>query len=290
MSKIAKLVQLFESGKLVRIPLPSDGSYLNIWVQKLSPFHAEAAIHEGRVARARRMMAIREIGSDEYAVFSSQVEVSDKAALVTGLMSVKGDETLGKVLRAIRTDPEWIERVEVIEHSAEQLELHSSDSIEVQQISKMLDEYQTEIFKRVQEESEAYKRELEDMSDETLRDRFRDHYVESAGLNAFSEARQRYEMFYAARQCAPILKEGRWDHAQCDHTVQLFEDVKDLTEMPEEVLMLIQSALMDITVPPDLARFMDGPASSSVSPGPSSMPEASPASSPAATPGTPAQI
>ena len=109
-SKIAKLVQLFESGKMVRIALPG-GDSLKVWVQKLSPFHAEAAIHEGRVARARRMMAIREVGSDEYTVFASQVEASNKAALVAGLLTVKGDETLAKVLRDIRTEVDWVERV-----------------------------------------------------------------------------------------------------------------------------------------------------------------------------------
>jgi hypothetical protein len=286
-SKIAKLVQLFESGKMVRIALPG-GDSLKVWVQKLSPFHAEAAIHEGRVARARRMMAIREVGSDEYTVFASQVEASNKAALVAGLLTVKGDETLAKVLRDIRTEVDWVERVEVIEHSAEQLELLASDSIEIQQYSKMLDEYQSEIMKRVEEENKAYKRELEDMQEDDLRDRFREHYVESQGMNAFSETRQRYEIFYAARQCAGIAKDGHWNHDHCDHTIPLLDSVNDLAEIPAEVGMLIQATLMELTVPPDLARFMEGPASSSESHGPSSTPEGSAASSPEAS-STPAK-
>lgn len=286
-SKIAKLTQLFQTGKAIRIPLPDD-AHLNIWVQKLSPFHSEAAIHEGRVARARRMMAIREVGSDEYAVFTSQVEASSKDALVNGLLTVKSDETLAHVLRAIRTDPEWIERVEVIEHSAEQLELLPSDSIEVKQIAKMLAEYQDEIFKRIGEETAAYERELRDMSEEVLRERFCEHYIESQGLLAFSETRKRYELFYAARMCAGRLENDRWDHTGCDHTVQLLDEPNDISELPEEIGIFILAALMEVTVPADLARFMDGPASSSDSLGPSSTPEGSRASSPAATPGTPA--
>jgi len=286
-SKIAKLVQLFESGKAIRVPLP-DGT-LPIWVQKLSPFHAEAAIHEGRVARARRMMAIREIGSDEYAVFVSQVESSSKAALIAGLVAVKSDETLAKVLRQIRTDPDWIERVEVIEHSAEQLEMLDPQSIEIRQIAKMVQEYQDEIFKRVGEESEAFQRELQDMSEEVLRDRFREHYIESQGLLAFTENRLRYEIFYAARECVGTTDaDGKWDHANCDHTQLLLESANDLADLPEEVSQAIQATLMAVTVPPDLARFMDGPASSSESHGPSSTPEDSAASSPAETPAVPA--
>lgn len=287
-SKIAKLTQLFESGKAIQIPLP-DGKFLPIWVQKLSPFHAQAAIQEGRVARARRMMAIREIGSDEYTVFVSQVESSSKAALVAGLVMVKSDETLGQTLRSIRTDPEWIERVEVIEHSAEQLELLDPNSIEIKQIAKMVEEYTEEITKRVGEDQAAFQRELEDMSEDTLRERFREHYVESQGVLAFTETRQRYEIYYAARQCVgKVDDDGKWDHSGCDHTQLLLEDVNDIAELPEEVSQAIFATLTAVTVPTDLARFTDGPASSSESLGPSSTPEGSAASSPAATPEVPA--
>lgn len=280
MSKIAKLVQLFEQGKVITVPLP-QGKELHVWVQKLSPFHYEECIHQGRIARSLKMMAIREVGSDEYNLFQGQVGATSKDALVAGLVMVKEDEFLVDVLREIRTEDEWREKIEILEHAPEQLEGKDKDDIDVKQAAKILDDYQEELLKRQGEAKLEYRNELMTKSEEVLREQFLEHWVEQQGKLAFTVARQRYEFYYCARQCLGTYDEakGAWDHSECDHTLLLLDEANDVNQLPEELITLVTATLMELTVPPDLARFTDGPVSSSDSLGPSSPQEDSEASS-----------
>lgn len=287
MSKIAKLSQLFAEGRELVFPSP-DGDIV-IWVQKLSTFLIEQCNHEGRVARARKMMEIKEIGSPEFDIFQATMIASSKESLVAGFVQSKGDDTFLQVLRDLRSDATWRERIEVLEHSDEHMDGKDQDDPENKLLAKIAVEYNDEVVKRVEEANAAFKAELEALSEEDLRDRWREQYVESRGMQAFSATRSRYEVFHAMRDCQGVRDEdGRWSHITCNHSRHFLDDITEVQALPTSVLAQVQEVLMAVTVPTDLARFTDGPASSSESSGPSRTAEASEASGRTAQPGTPA--
>lgn len=287
MSRIAKLSQLFAEGRELVFPSP-DGDIV-IWVQKLSTFLTEQCNHEGRVARARKMMEIKEIGSPEFDIFQATMLASSKESLVAGFIDTKADDTFLQVLRDIRSDPDWRERIEVLEHSDEQMVGKGPDHPETKLLSKIAIEYNDEVLKRVEQSNADFKAELEALSENDLRDRWREQYIDSHGMEAFSQTRSRYEVFHAMRDCQGVRDEdGKWSHVTCNHSRLFLDDISEVVALPTTVLVQVQEALVAITVPSDLARFTGGPASSSESSGPSRTAEGSEASGPAGQPGQPA--
>lgn len=289
MSKIAKLSRLFVEGRELVFPSP-DGDIV-IWVQKLSTFLVEQCNHEGRVARARKMMEVREIGSSEFDLFQAQMLDATKDKLVAGLVQTKHDETFLQVLRDLRSDAEWRERIEVLEHSGEQVIGKPADDPENRLLASIAVDYNQEVMKRVEQASAEYKAELEALSEDELRDRWREHYIDTRGMQAFTATRMRYEVFNAMRDCKGVKdSDGRWDHTTCNHSRLFLDDIVEVAALPTPVLIQVQEALAAVTVPSDLARFTDGPASSSESSGPSRTAEGSAASGPTAQPEAPATI
>lgn len=279
MSKAAKLSQLFAEGRELAFPSP-DGDVV-IWIQKLSTFLVEQCNHEGRVARARKMMEIKEIGSPEFDIFQAQMIATSKQSLVVGFLQAKGDETFLQVLRDLRSDAEWRERIEVLEHSEEHMVGKDAEDPENKVLAKIAIEYNEEVMKRVDNANDEFKAELEALSEEDLRERWREQYIETRGMQAFSSTRSRYEAFHAMRDCQGVKDEdGRWSHITCNHSRYLLDDVADIEALPTPVLVKVQETLAAVTVPTDLARFTDGPASSSESSGPSRTAEGSEASGP----------
>lgn len=289
MSKLAKLSQLFDKG--VEVVIPANSGAVVVWVNKLNTFQVEECAHEGRVARARRMFAIKEIGTPEYHLFQSTVSTYDRDQLVTALADGKSNEFLYEVFQDIRGDKEWAERVEVMEHSSDDVADRPDDDPEKQVLDKIATEYQEEILKRLDAAQKDYRSELDSLSLELLRDRYLEQYLEREGLRSFQASKQQHELFHCLRQCeAEVPAEGEsWDHTECDHSRRFLDEVSEVLSLPDEVAALIQEAFQGLTVPIDLARFMGGPASSSESSGPSSSAEDSLPSSPEAqspTPGT----
>lgn len=283
MSKLAKLSQLFAEGRELVL-----GDVV-IWVQKLTTFTTEQCNHEGRVARARKMMEIKEIGSPEFDIFQATMIATSKESLVAGFVQAKGDDTFLQVLRELRSDADWRERIEVLEHSEEQMAGKPADDPENKVLAKIAVEYNDEVMKRVDLANADFKAELEALTEDDLRDRWREQYVESRGMQAFSATRARYEVYHAMRDCQGVREEdGRWSHITCNHSRYFLDDIAEVEQLPTPVLVQVQEVLAAVTVPADLARFTDGPASSSESSGPSRTAEGSEASGPTAQPSGPA--
>lgn len=289
MSKLAKLSQLFDQG--TELVLPTNvGTLEVIWINKLNTFLTEECAHQGRVARARLMAAIREVGTPEYELFNTQLAATPRASLILGLASGRETELALEVMREVRSDPEWRDRIEIIEHS-DPLESRPEDDPERQVLAKMRGEYSDELLNRLDHAKSEVMTELEALDDSDLRDRFRDQYVENRGLAAFTAARQQHELFHAMRECkaSPPTAEGsRWDHSGCDHSVRYLDDPSEVEQLPEVVMRPVLAKYQGLVVPMDVARFTAGPASSSDSSGPSSSAEGSSPSSPAEAPTTPA--
>lgn len=284
-----KLSQLFETGTPV-VLYPPAGDPVVLWVSKLNSFLVEECNQEGRVARARKMAATREIESPEYALFQRTASDQTSEEIIEGLVSASGSERVSDAYKELRSDKEWVDKIQILEGSDEQLANRPADDPEVQLVMKVTTEYHAELSRRILLMEAAFKDELLDLNRAELEERYFEQYIDARGLEAFSRTRADYEIFHAVRVCnaSPPADDGVWDHSGCHHNERYLEAVSEVRELPDEVLMPLRAALDGIMVPVDLARFTVGPASSSDSSGPASSAEDSQPSGPAETPAMPA--
>jgi hypothetical protein len=297
MGRLAKLTDLFEEGAVAPLKA-SDGSQVVVWMNKLSPFEAEQAAHEGRIARARIMLAITEVGTAESDLFRVAAKSAPKDAIVNALVAAKDNERAVKVIRELHSEKEWKERLETLEWSSEQLTSKADDDPEVAVVRKVLDEYQAEMTVRTDFLRNEMRGELDALPDEKLRDMHMVAYSEQQGMAAFLREQSKSQIFYSMRVCEAVQdKDGRWQHtgtplspAACDHSQRWLDDRDEVDQLPESLLLQVKAAYDGLNMPSDVARFSAGPASSSESHGPSSKPEESKESGPEVTSDEPATI
>ena len=273
MSRLAKLTDLFEEGRPVTLKTPAGGSMI-VWINKLSPFEVEQTNHEGRIARARIMLAIKEIGTPEYDLFRANAQRSSKETIVKALVEAKGNEHLVKAIRDMHSDPEWREKLETLDWSSDQVAGKPDHDIEVQALAKVLEDYQAEIDRRVEELATDLRLELSALPPDALREKYEESYVEARGMAAFTAEREMTQVFYALRQCEATTREdGDLDHENCNHAKRWLEDRQEAATLPGALLEQVKQAIDDVNMAPDAARFSAALVSSSDSSGPSSKQE-----------------
>lgn len=261
MGNLQKLLQLFAEGVVVDFDADT-----HLWVNKLSPFQQEQVLQEARVARARRMLAIKEIGTPEHDLLLGQVVAMNDAELVDLLVSMKGDENTGQAVRDMNADEEWRERIEVMQHSEGVDNLEPEDTAV---LVKIVNDYQSELLERQEQLQGEYRATLKDSQREDLIEIYEKWFADTDGFRVFSDLRRRLELYYCMRECSG------GDHKDCNHTRLFLADRSEVVDIPEQVRERVTDAFQSLSVPPDLARFMAGPASSSESSGPSSSAEGS---------------
>ena len=284
--RLSKLTDLFEEG--VCVPLKaSDGTEVVVWLNKLSPFESEQAAHEGRIARARIMLAIKEIGTAESDLFRARSEGADKNTLISALLADKDNERTVKVMRELQSDKEWKERLETLQWSGEQLTGKKDDDPEVKVVNKVLGEYQAEIATRTDYLRGEMRSELVTLPESKVREMHQESYASQQGVAAFLREQAKSQTFYSLRVCnATKGSDGHWQHNEdCDHRQRWLEDRQEVDQLPELLLRQVRAAYEELNMAPDVARFLGGPASSSESRGPSSKPEGSKESGPEVTSG-----
>jgi hypothetical protein len=273
MSRLSKLTDLFQEGKCAAVRTAA-GSEMPIWINKLSPFENEQCNHEGRIARARMMLAIREVGTPEADLFEAGASSAKPDAIVQALLATKANEQLVKVIRELHSDPDWKPKLEILEWSSEQIAALAEDDPQVQVMTKVLNEYQAEIDSRTQHLRDELREELRGLSEPDLREQYLESYIEEQGVRAFTLEQQKSQVFYALRRCEGTDHgEHTWTHENCDHSQRWLEDRSEVDQLPELLLTQIRAAYESLNMPADVARFSEGPASSSASSGPSSKQE-----------------
>jgi hypothetical protein len=288
MSRLTKLTDLFQEGVTVALRT-NAGTDMPVWINKLSPFEMEQANHEGRIARARKMLAIREVGSPEWDLFHASAMSSRPDAIIFALCNTKNNEHLVKVMRDLHSDPEWKEKLEVLEWSGDQLDGKGEDDPEVQAVAKILTEYQAELEERTGFLREELKAELQGLTEADLREQYLESYIEEQGLAAFSNEQQKSLIFYCLRRCEGVDHgEFTWTHEGCDHSLRWLDTREEVGQLPELLLGQIRTAYEKLNMPQDVARFSDALASSSAPSGPSSKQEDSTPSTPVETSAAPA--
>jgi hypothetical protein len=287
MAKLHRLTDLFEEG--VTLPLRTTvGDEMTIWINKLTPFEQEEANQEGRIARARMMLAINEIGTPEYDLFRAGIQGIPAHAVIESLLANNANKYISDTVGELRSEEVWKERLEIIQFSSDQIAGKPPDDPEVLAVEKVLSEYTAEMDKRTKAMRNAAREELKSLPDKALRERYRLSYVEERGLAAFSAEQQLTQVFFALRRCEGVRREDKtWDHTACDHSQHWLADRNEVKSLPQTLLDQFRRAYAEMVMSPDTARFSEGPANSSASSGPSSKQADSAESGPVATPAEP---
>jgi hypothetical protein len=275
------LTDLYAKGTEVVL---KDGTLL--WLQKLTPYEQGVVRQKAAVARARTMLALKEVGSDELALLDAQVDALDDGTLVDIVVQSKYGELIQEANAELAIDEDWQERNEI--RTSTDRGVLEPGSPEDQLLTKIEQEYTEEVLARANERQARLKERAAAEGRAKNEQAYRDAYIEGAGRQAFIEAMRAADLFYMVRQCRASQVDGRWDHNACDHGKRAFGSVEELQQIPEELDILLREHEAKISMSVDDARSLDRQGSSSASSPLPSAPEASAASSDQTASPTPA--
>ena len=281
--KYRRLTSLYSKG--TEVPIEDD---LVIWVEALNPFELEDAKSAAQSAKSRLVLALDEHGSDELIKFEGYVAEMDREQLIDVLVNTRSGEVLVDVTNEIENDPEWNERMTILEQEDE-LKARPKDDAERKLLEDYSKQYVDEVSKRLEYESKRMRREYDGWPDEDLRKEFRKFWIERRGGDRGLEEYRLKEHFYAARVCDGVERpDGSWDHDSCDHSLRVWETEEEVRHLPDEVRELLDEALQGLNMTPKEPSDSDSrPSSSPQSPSPSEEEEGSSPSTPAKTSGRP---
>lgn len=289
---LARLTQLFLEGTELVLPLPQvPGSPkpepIVLWIAKLNAFEEEQANQAGRVARARLINAIREVGSDEWEVVQAQKGDALTSAMIMSIVQSKESELFLKAMSEMRSDEAWREKLEIMDQSDE-AEL---TGIELEAHKKMRVEHTEALLDLHKQKMDDLAHELGEMTREDVEEHFENAFLAEQGMAVFGMERARQHLYLCMRSCAATVPAGdnaRWDHSSCDHQLMYLASVQEASRLPQAIRDKVEDAYASISMPPSVARFTDALASSSESPEPSVKVEDSTPSGPEATSVVPA--
>lgn len=280
---LAKLVQLFTEG--AELVLGEDPNREVLWIAKMSAFQEEQANQAGRVARARRVLAVKEIGTPEFAMFTAAMSEASTEEVVEAIARSRSGELFMRVIDQLRMDAKWRERIEMLEQS----DVARSDE-ERELLNKIETQYNTALVERHDEEMASLREELAALARDELHEAYRQTYLDEQGYLAFTAERLRWQLYFSMRQCAATipLYGTAWKHEGCNHQALYLDRVEDVDQLPSMITGRVAELYAKLTMAPSLARFTGALSNSSDSPERSAPEEAKPASSPEETPTEPA--
>lgn len=276
--KYIRATALFSQG--TELELEED---LVIWLQVLNPFELEDAKGAASAARSRLVLALQEHGSDELARYEAMLSEMSEDELVELLIQAKHGETLLEVTDAIENDPEWAERMNLIEREEEIRAL--PDTAEERKLLEGYEvEYITEVQQRMDYELKMLKAHYDGLTPEQRRTEFRRFWIDRRGGERAMEEFRLKEHFYAARVCDAVKRpDGTFDHKPCDHGIRVWETEGEVRHLPDELRNAIDAKLRELTMSPKGRSGSDNPRDSSESSPTPSEPAASTPSTRTAT-------
>ena len=277
---LARLTQLFLEGKELVLPTPGGPPEI-LWIAKLNAFEEEQANQAGRVARARLINAIREIGTPEYDWLQAQKGDTSSLAMVESIVSSRESPLFLKAINDLRSDPEWREKIEILDHTDEEkltgIELEAHQRLKGEQAQALLD--------RHDERKKELRHELSELSRINLEEQYELAFLEEQGMAAFGLERARQHIYLSMRSCEASEPgdNGRWDHSACDHQRRYLASADEVALLPQSVREKVEDVYNEIALSPSTARFTDALVSSSESLEPSATEAVSAPSGPGET-------
>lgn len=259
-NKYRNISDLYVRGREVVL---RDGNVM--WLQVLNPFEMEQARHDAQVARARVILALRQEDSDEMIKAKAYFFEDGIAEARERLLGVEMSQTLVEITDALKDDPEWTEKIDLLERS-EHLGVEAS-SAEKEALERATEEYGTELSKRFTDETEFRRSEITKLSEEDLWERYREVYEEMRSGELAMREFILTQMWLAARACDGIQNEdGSWSHSMCQgHRTRVFETKSDIKDLPEDLYGELAEAMAVLTLSEREAKNLDRQGSSSES-------------------------
>jgi hypothetical protein len=221
-----------------------DGSVM--WLQIMNPFEREEAQHDAAVVRSRLMLALKDSAdSDEMAQVRSMYIDLGRDGVIAQLLESKKVELFIEVMDDMRTEDDWRERIEILQRNDDistlPTEMEQNYLIEMQQA------YALEVAKRLESAVMVDSEILEETSEESLYEQYRDWYLEQRGGTLGMGEYRLTEMWYACRACVASKTDGEWDHSGCEgHQIRVFESKDDVKHLPEKLQAVIVARLMEL--------------------------------------------
>lgn len=258
-----------------------------LWANKLNAFEAEDARRDGLAARSRVILALKDIGTPEYADYQARSAELSKDELIKTLISEKQNEYLIAAVEELRRDPEWAERVEAMGRISGDMEADERVALE-----KINGDYAAEMTARMDAKRAQDVVDFGLLRMEELTEKDETGYADRRGFGAFQREYGKSQLFYSIRMCMAAAKHpvtGKWDHTPCaGHRARALDSRDEVTQLDPELLQRLQDAVRDVSIDRRDARFSDALASSSAPSAQPSEVEESTASTPAGTPREPA--
>lgn len=276
--KYQDLNDLYFQGEAVEFP---NGTVM--WIAELNPYEMDDCREIAATARARMILALTEIGSDEQVRALAEFRMMSPEQAVNSLCAMQRNEWMRRVLIDIQDDADWTERLTILDRRDAILSAPPEDA-ERQLLDKVVADYFSEVETRQREEENFEREKLERMEQPALEERWLKLYRDQKGDAANVREFQFHQGWMAARCCEGIRKDDdTWDHSACDHLERAYSTVEEFKACPAEVKLLIYSTLYDFSMSVRSAKNSDSAPNSSGSSALQSPPEESTPSTPAAT-------
>jgi hypothetical protein len=241
--RLRQVVDLYVTGKVATL---RDGS--PVWVQALNPFEQDTARNEAQIAKARITLAIKEFGSDEQTkvrMFFFE-EGTDGAKLK--LVDAKVAESMPRILDSIRNDPEWAERIQILERGLDDT-AKPVEGVERELVEKVSTEYTTEIGERLSSEREYLVDKFISLDEESLWQEYLDWYLDRRAAEMMLAEYRLHQMLFGVRWCNGVESDGQWDHAECDgHQSRMFSDKAQVQSAPEELIAVLMDTAEQVEI------------------------------------------
>lgn len=251
-SRYKRLEALYRRGQVIEFP---DGTVM--WVQAMNPLEADNAREEASTARARLVMALKEIGSDAQTKAVYEFSVLPKSVAVDSIIASQQTRWLAQADDKLRDDPEWKEKLEIMDRR-DALQGRPMEDSERQLVNQITEQYLSEVYRRVGDDADFERERLMASSDDEVRERWLELYQAQRGDQAAFTEHQATAAWYGARVCDarradddsdPAHVIGEWDHGKCgNHADLVYTDKLEYRSAPQEVQNAVTVALIDLNM------------------------------------------
>lgn len=282
--RFKKLTDLFVQGTHVELP---DGSYL--WVKVLNTYERDECLSMAQVARSRLIMALKEKGEERLKVEGHMAEVG-MDAIAHELADVKVEDIWLRLANQVRDDPEWAERVRILDETDTSVDEATLSVEERELIAKLQDEFASELDRRRGEERELALSDYQSMDDEQLEKAYLEAWLDKRGSSAGSR-----EFGLAEIALSTFFSDATEADLDGDHGTgeRVFETTGEVRHAPSELQDRIRAAIAELNMSErDPKDSGSRPASSDSSPTPNEPAGSTPSTSsvpPQPAPGTSSQ-
>ena len=257
-----------------------------IWLQVLSPFEQQVARDEAATARARRVLALRENGSDRQVQIRAAFFEDGIIGAVERLVEAKSTKAVSKSITELRADPDWTERLDVLARGATDPSTPLTDE-ETKLLDNIEADYMAELRRRHDDERDFLRQGFMELDEDALWKEYLEFWLEDQGSDVALTEFQLCRILFGARVCEGVKTGDDWDHSACEgHQVRVFTTRADVIDMPEQLLTELHSAAEQVEMTDYEAKNSDRQMSSSASSHLPNEEEASTASTPDVTPAT----